>query len=148
MSQLELSILEYLGGTKLLGIPAPRTPFAFHDLVSMGLPARSATFFKKSSGFTNIELSKLLGISEKTFIRWQETPKKPIDPVVSDRLYRTAKILALAAEVLEDKDAARAWLSDPQFGLGNKTPRELLTTDAGARQVEDLLLRMEHGYLA
>ena len=148
MSQLELSILEYLGGSKLLGISAPRTPFVFHELVSIGLPARSATFFKESSGFTNIELSRLLGISEKTFIRWQGTPKKPIDPVVSDRLYRTAKILALAAEVIEDKDAARAWLSEAQFGLGNKTPGELLTTDAGARQVEDLLLRMEHGYLA
>jgi putative toxin-antitoxin system antitoxin component (TIGR02293 family) len=148
MSHIELSILEYLGGAKLLGIAAPRTPFAFHDLVSAGLPARSATFFKTSSGFTNIELSRLLGISEKTFIRWQETPKKPIDPVVSDRLYRTAKILALAAEVLEDRQAARAWLNDAQFGLGNKTPGELLTTDAGARQVEDLLLRMEHGYLA
>jgi putative toxin-antitoxin system antitoxin component (TIGR02293 family) len=148
MSQLELSILEYLGGTKLLGISTPRTAFAFHELVSMGLPARSATYFKRSSGFTNIELSRLLGISEKTFIRWQATPGKPIDPVVSDRLYRTAKVLALAARVLEDKDAARAWLSEPQFGLGKKTPCELLTTDAGARQVEDLLLRMEHGYLA
>jgi uncharacterized protein (DUF2384 family) len=34
------------------------------------------------------------------------------------------------------------------MALGNKIPRALLTTDAGTHQVEDLLLRMEHGYLA
>ena len=146
MSQNELlSVIEYLGGKKLLGIKAPQKSFAFHSIVSLGLPAGCAIRFKQLSGFSNIEISALLGVSEKTFIRWQHTPKKSIDPVSSDRLYRTAKIMALADTVLEGADEAHAWINQPQFGLNKKIPRELLTTDAGAREVEDLLLRMEHG---
>lgn len=145
---VNLNILQLLGGKKLLGLGKLRSAFAFHELVSLGLPAKCVIHFKKSSGFTNVEVSELLGISEKTFIRWQETPENQIDPVASDRLYRSAKILALATEVLEDGDEARAWLNEPQMELGNKIPRALLTTDAGTQQVEDLLLRMEHGYLA
>lgn len=148
MSHLELSIFEYLGGKRFLRIKGPKTAFGFHERVSSGLPAGCVIYFKRHSGFTNIEVSKLLGVSEKTFIRWQHTPKKPINPVASDRLYRTAKLMALATEVLEDPGEARTWMNEPQFGLGNKVPRELLTTDVGARQVEDMLLRMEHGYLA
>lgn len=149
MSQNELlSVIEYLGGKKLLGIKAPSKAFAFHSIVSLGLPAGCVVRFKQLSGFSNIEISALLGVSEKTFIRWQQSPRKPIDPVASDRLYRTAKIMALADTVLEGADEAHAWMNEPQFGLNNRIPRELLSTDAGAREVEDLLLRMEHGYLA
>jgi putative toxin-antitoxin system antitoxin component (TIGR02293 family) len=148
MSQHELGIIGYLGGKKLLGLTGRQKPLAFHSMVSTGLPAGCFIHFKEVSGFSNIQISALLGISEKTFIRWQDTPKKPVDPVASDRLYRTAKIMALADAVLEDSDEAHAWMNEPQFGLNKKIPRELLTTDAGAREVEDLLLRMEHGYLA
>ncbi|MFM9972057.1 MAG: antitoxin Xre/MbcA/ParS toxin-binding domain-containing protein [Burkholderiales bacterium] len=56
--------------------------------------------------------------------------------------------MALAEEVLENAEAARAWLSEPQAALGGRVPMELLATDEGGRQVEDLLLRMQHGYLA
>jgi len=145
---VNLNIVQLLGGKKLLGVGKLRSEFAFHELVSSGLPAKCVLHFKKSSGFTNVEVSELLGISEKTFFRWQDAPDNQIDPVSSDRLYRSAKILALATEVLEDGDEARAWLNEPQMELGDKIPRALLTTDAGTRQVEDLLLRMEHGYLA
>jgi len=148
MSTFERAILSYLGGAKLLGIKSIKNPIAFHEMVSAGFPAQCVVTFKKLSGFTNVEVSETLGISEKTFMRLQAKPRRRIDPVVSDRLYRTAKLLALTEEVLEDPVQAREWLNEPQFGLGNRTPRELLTTDAGTREVEELLLRMEHGYLA
>lgn len=150
MSQTELDVLlNYLGGKKLLHITEkPQDFLVFHTSISHGFPAKCAIHFKELTGFTNLEMSKLLGISEKTFVRWQVKPQKLINPVSSDRLFRTAKVMVLAAEVLEDENEARSWMSEPQIGLDNKRPRELLTTEIGARQVEDLLLRMEHGYLA
>ena len=64
------------------------------------------------------------------------------------RLYRFARLFALAEEVLEDKEQARDWLRSPQVGLNNRTPLDLMRTEAGAREVESLLVRIEHGVLS
>ena len=42
-------------------------------------------------------------------------------------------------------DKARAWLKHPNRGLGDEVPLSLLDTDIGARQVEDVLIRLEYG---
>jgi putative toxin-antitoxin system antitoxin component (TIGR02293 family) len=86
----------------------------------------------------------LLGISHKTLSRMRATAQK-LDTVASDRLYRTARIVSLAIDVLEAEAPAVSWLKRPQIGLGGKRPLALLTTDAGTVEVERLLLRMEHG---
>jgi uncharacterized protein (DUF2384 family) len=36
----------------------------------------------------------------------------------------------------------------PQFGMGGKIPFELMKSETGAREVEPLLMRIEHGVLA
>jgi putative toxin-antitoxin system antitoxin component (TIGR02293 family) len=64
---------------------------------------------------------------------------------MADRIDRTAYVVSLAATVLCDEEAAREWLRSPNFGLGNQVPLEMLETEAGAREVEDLLGRIEHG---
>ena len=56
--------------------------------------------------------------------------------------------MALATSVFEDKAAARGWLTSPQIGLKGKEPLDLASSEAGAREVEDLLGRIEHGVLA
>jgi len=50
--------------------------------------------------------------------------------------------------VLEDRKEALAWLHTPQHGLGGLVPIELLATEAGSREIETLLERIEHGFLA
>ncbi len=58
---------------------------------------------------------------------------------------RLAHILAFATEVIENKDAAMKWLSRPQFGLGGAIPIEMLQTEEGAEEVENLLGRIQYG---
>jgi putative toxin-antitoxin system antitoxin component (TIGR02293 family) len=148
MSDYETAIVQFLGGEKMVGISDANEPLALHRLVLAGIPARCVVYFKTNSGLSNVFISHLLGVSEKTFSRWQEHPKKSIGAVASDRLLRSAKVIALAEGVLESRENARAWMSQPQAPLNNTVPQDLLTTDVGAQQVEDLLLKMEHGYLA
>jgi putative toxin-antitoxin system antitoxin component (TIGR02293 family) len=68
-----------------------------------------------------------------------------LTPVESDRLYRLARLAALAEEVFEDLDRAREWLRQHQRGLGDRAPLDLMRTEVGAREVEDLLGRIEYG---
>ena len=71
--------------------------------------------------------------------------RERLDSVTSDRLFRTARIVALAGTVLESSERGIAWLGRGQIGLGGKIPFALMTTEAGSEQVEQLLLRIEHG---
>jgi uncharacterized protein (DUF2384 family) len=47
--------------------------------------------------------------------------------------------------VLEDPEAVRRWMSQPKRALGGITPLRCCDTDVGAREVEALLGRIEHG---
>lgn len=44
---------------------------------------------------------------------------------------------------MESLKAARGWLATPQIGLGVATPLVFAETEVGAREVEDLLIRIE-----
>lgn len=70
---------------------------------------------------------------------------RKLDPVESDRLYRIARVAAQAVSVFGTEDQATTWLQRPNRALGGELPIRLLDTDVGARQVEDVLGRIEHG---
>ena len=63
----------------------------------------------------------------------------------SDRVARFARLMGKAVEVMESEENARQWLTLPQIGLGGATPLDYARTEVGAREVEDLLGRIEYG---
>lgn len=63
----------------------------------------------------------------------------------SDRLSRFVRILAETSDVLGSEEKASHWLHAPNQALGGKTPLSLIDTDVGARQVEEVLGRIEQG---
>ncbi|MBI1901667.1 MAG: DUF2384 domain-containing protein [Planctomycetia bacterium] len=69
--------------------------------------------------------------------------KRPA-PRESER--RFALLLNKAAVLFEGNvEAARKWLSSPCKGLAGRSPMEMAETEVGAREVEDLIGRLEHG---
>lgn len=116
----------------------------WEQIIHQGLPMRSAEALKASIAVQDVEFAQLLGISEKTLSR-ARSGRGRLDPVASDRLFRLARIVALAVEVLEVEQAAFHWLKSSQIGLGGRVPLALLGTDIGRDQVEKLLLRIEYG---
>ena len=97
---------------------------------------------------TEKEFAHSLGVSAKTLQRQAKATIERLNPSQGDRLYRLARIVAFAEEVLEHPERAHRWLQEPQRGLGNRRPLDLLQNDAGAREVEDLLGRIEYGVLS
>jgi putative toxin-antitoxin system antitoxin component (TIGR02293 family) len=138
-----LSVERVLGGKATLK-STPKTPHDWHELLEGGLPLNALKNFKQATAMSDAQLAALIGISNKTLQRARATRKR-LDAVTSDRLFRTATIVALAARVLEDGERGIAWLGRSQMGLGGKVPFTLMTTEAGCDQVEKLLLRIEHG---
>jgi putative toxin-antitoxin system antitoxin component (TIGR02293 family) len=117
------------------------------ESIERGLPANAIDRVKEALALGDVQVSSALGISSKTMGRLRKARRRLPVPV-GDRLYRLATVFALAREVMEDETLAREWLRSPQIGLNARVPLELLTTEAGAREVEDLLSRIEHGVIA
>ncbi len=58
---------------------------------------------------------------------------------------RYQRLLRKAEDVFGGGDSAREWLTNPQTGLGNAVPLDFAKTEIGAREVENLLGRIEYG---
>ena len=64
----------------------------------------------------------------------------------SDRLFRSAHITAMAEAVFGEADKAKRWLSKPKERFSGLTPMQMLTTQQGTTQVEEMLLQIAEGF--
>jgi putative toxin-antitoxin system antitoxin component (TIGR02293 family) len=111
--------------------------------IEQGLPIHELKKLMSSLGISPEKASLLLGISTATLHR--RTKMGRLAPSESDRLIRFARLAAMAAQVMGSPEAGKNWLRTPQYGLGGKIPLEFAGTEIGAREVENLLGRIEHG---
>jgi putative toxin-antitoxin system antitoxin component (TIGR02293 family) len=91
------------------------------------------------------EAATVLHMPARTLARRRQARK--LDPDESDRLYRIARVAGQAVSVFGGEDKAAMWLRRPNRALNGEPPIHLLDTDVGARQVEDILGRIEHGII-
>jgi putative toxin-antitoxin system antitoxin component (TIGR02293 family) len=119
------------------------TPSRLIEVLRVGLPVQELTDLQASLKVPMEKLVPKLGISKATLHRRKATGR--LDPAESDRVVRFARLMGKAVEVLESDDNARQWLTSPQFGLGGAVPLDYADTEVGAREVEDLLGRIEYG---
>ena len=111
-----------------------------------GLRFSALETFQRRSGLSTADLADAVVITARTLVRRKEQGR--LEPEESDRLLRVARVFAKALELFEgDAAQARGWLSVPHRGLGGERPLVLARTDLGAREVEALADRLEHGVL-
>jgi putative toxin-antitoxin system antitoxin component (TIGR02293 family) len=110
------------------------------------MPTKAYSIIAKALDLTPEEEDRLLQVSRRTRARWKQRIR--LDPAISDRLVRLARILALAEHVLESHDNAVAWLREPSDAFIGRTPLELVTTDIGAEEVTNMPYQMEYGIYA
>jgi putative toxin-antitoxin system antitoxin component (TIGR02293 family) len=147
MQVAEQQAVYHLGGSKALGRTVDNL-IDLAELIEAGVPRRAADTLRDHLQLSEQEWARSLGVSTKTLQRQSRDGQKRLTLAQGDRLYRLARIVALAEEVFEDAPRTRDWLREPQRGLGNRAPLDLLQTEAGAREVEDLLGRIEYGVLS
>jgi len=88
------------------------------------------------------QLAAKLAISRSTLQRRKAAGR--LSPDESDKVMRLSRLLEHATNVFGDIERARAWLKFPQRGLGNAVPLDYAETEVGAREVDDLLGRIEY----
>jgi len=85
-------------------------------------------------------------IPVRTFHR-RQSENQPLTATEADRVLRIARVAREAERVFGDARKARRWLTTPSAVLG-EVPLRLLSTDAGARDVEAELGRIDWGEYA
>jgi putative toxin-antitoxin system antitoxin component (TIGR02293 family) len=107
------------------------------------LPFRSLEKVMERFGLNREEISSALDLPPRTLARRKQ--ERRLHPSESDRLFRLVRIAAQASAVLGSEEKAGRWLHTANRALGGKPPLELLDTDLGSRQVEEVLGRIEYG---
>lgn len=131
-----------LGGRQVFGRRVVGSDAAI-PLIERGFPFAALDRLRAALGLDPGQLSVVLGVPMRTLAR--RKAKRRLAPAESDRAYRLARLFAQASATLGSEDKARGWLTRPNRALGRRTPLELAGTDAGAREVERALGRIEHG---
>lgn len=127
------------------GEHAPRSGLDLVRRIRDGLPAISVENFVRIGKLTNVEVDRIV-LPRKTLAHRKEIGKLTAEQ--SDRLMRVARIIALAEDVFGGEEKAALWLRRPTTALGGEAPLSLLDTEEGAREVEMILTRIEHGIAA
>jgi putative toxin-antitoxin system antitoxin component (TIGR02293 family) len=113
------------------------------ERIHAGLNFRAVQNLQKALAIPMESLASVLGMSRATLHRRKNQGK--IDKAESERLVRYQRLLKKAEDVFGDAKNAREWLTHKQAGLGNVVPLEFAKTELGAREVENLLGRIEYG---
>lgn len=117
---------------------------AIHDRVEEGFSYQALERVRQTLNIPMSQLADHIRVPIRTLARRREA--KRLQPDESDRLLRLARVVGLTLQLFEgDLDQARRWLLTPHASLGDETPLAMATTGIGAREVEHLIGRLEHG---
>ena len=136
------AVVHELGGAQTLG----RTLSSDRDLrdaIREGFPPAVVEGLMRSAGLTLKELAQSLDLSPRSLQRRRHGGR--LARYESDRIYRLARIVALANEYLGGQEQATRWLKRPNRALGGVAPIDAIDTELGARQVENVLGRIAYG---
>ena len=108
--------------------------FSYHTLESM----------EDRSGVPLPQLAAIIGIPERTLARRKVAGRLTSDE--SERLLRVSTVFEKALDLFEgDRAAALKWLTTTRKALDRQSPLMYSRTELGAREVENLIGRLEHG---
>ena len=136
------AVVKELGGCKVLG----RKLASQHDLceaIREGFRPGVVEELMKASGLTLRELAEALDLSPRSLQRRRRSGR--LARFESDRIYRLARIVAVAQESLGSTESAARWLKRSNYALGGAAPINSVDTELGARQVENVLGRIAYG---
>lgn len=121
----------------------PDTGVTLVEQVRQGLPFAEFRALIELLAIPEEELGRLLGISPATLNRRKKA--RHLGMLESERIVRFARLFGIAMEVFGSEEAAREWLKTPNPGAAGEPPLTYADTELGAREVENLLGRIDHG---
>src|SRR2546427_5555962 len=126
-----------------LGVTAANSGELIRQL-ERGFSFKTLRALESRSGIVVARIAAIIGIPERTLARRKASGR--LTPDESERLLRISGVFEDAVDLFEgDVAAAVKWLNTPSRALGHQAPLVFSRTELGAREVEHLIGRLEHG---
>jgi putative toxin-antitoxin system antitoxin component (TIGR02293 family) len=126
-----------------LGVTAGN-PLQLIEQIRSGLRYHSLEHFQEVSRLPIEGIRRVLSLPRRTLARRKEAGK--LSAAESDRLVRLADLFDKAVDLFDgDRDAALRWFQSPAKAFAWATPLAVAETETGAREVEKLIGRLDHG---
>jgi putative toxin-antitoxin system antitoxin component (TIGR02293 family) len=139
-------VMRFRGRGASLGLGARNTAGLIQQ-IAHGFSFATLQTLESNSGLGLSLLASIIGIPERTLARRKTAGK--LAPDESERLLRISNLFEKCVELFEgDVAAAVNWLTTPKKALNHEPPLMYARTEFGAREVEDLIGRLEHGVFA
>jgi putative toxin-antitoxin system antitoxin component (TIGR02293 family) len=127
----------------ILGLPVFNAIGAIR-VIEDGIPFGAIEAMARHTGLRIEELARLADIPPRTLAR--RRTEGCLDERESERLWRLATLIEKGIDLFDGSTPeALAWLQTPQKALGGAVPLAFARTEPGAREVENLIGRLEHG---
>jgi putative toxin-antitoxin system antitoxin component (TIGR02293 family) len=128
---------------RTLGLRA-QNPGELIRQVERGFSFNALRCMESHSGISVARIAAIIGIPERTLARRRSEGRLTSDE--SERLLRISRVFESAVDLFEgDSTNALKWLTTPKKAFENQTPLAYSRTELGAREVENLMGRLEHG---
>lgn len=125
------------------GLAEEAAPF-MHDDIVRGIPAKRVQELIERDVLDKKQVYRV--VPERTFKR-RLANRETLKTSEANAIARLLRVTEAANKAFGDAAFARRWLALPNPALNQRIPIELAETDAGARDVEDVLGRFAHGVL-
>ena len=112
--------------------------------VEEGVPVADVVEFSRQAGFTIEELARAMQIPPRTYAR-RVASKARLKTAEGERAVRLMRLFHRAKQIFGTDENTRGWFHGRIRALGGKTPLEFAQTEPGAREVENIIGRIEHG---
>lgn len=130
----------------------PTSESSYRDRVELtraGIPVAHAEVLRREWEIPVALFATILGVSERKWSRARaEGAGATLGTVESDRLIRLREIFQHSLKVFDQPSHAAKWFKLGNRALSGESPISLMDTDAGAREVEAVLTRLEFGVYA
>jgi putative toxin-antitoxin system antitoxin component (TIGR02293 family) len=122
------------------GLAEAAASFAFSPAARAGAEALEGL---ARHGYSEDEIFALV-VPKRTLAR-RKAASEPLTIEETDKMLRLERIAVQAERVFGDAEKAQRWVRKPKRALSGETPLAYLASEAGARVVEEMLFRIEHG---
>lgn len=114
---------------------------SYHAIKS-GVPA---TIVRDLQSMSVLEKEDVRSVISLRTLERRVGNKESLRPEEADGVARILRVMSHAYRVFEDEELAEEWLRCPNPALNDEVPMTMAATDVGAREVEGVLTRLEHG---
>lgn len=114
-------------------------------LVEDRLPIKALEALR-TAGVTDDEIYSL--ILPRRTLSHRIARREPLTIDESDRVVRILRVAVLGEGIFGERKRLWRWLRAPKRQFDGRSPLSLLTTDAGSRVVEEMLVAIDEGFAA